>query len=140
MGFSLYVKHRKINRALAPEGNMNPHHDESIEEHESHHHIVSPRVYFTIVLTLLVFTGLTVWASYIDLGEWHIAPGLTLFWNPVVALAIAATKMILVVLFFMHVKYSSKLTKLTVGAGVFTFLVLIGMTLSDYMTRAWGRW
>jgi cytochrome c oxidase subunit IV len=38
------------------------------------------------------------------------------------------------------VKYSTKLTKLTVGAGVFTFLVLIGMTLSDYMTRAWGRW
>ena len=46
----------------------------------------------------------------------------------------------LVVLFFMHVKYSTKLTKLTVGAGVFTFLVLIGMTLWDYFTRAWGRW
>ena len=119
---------------------MTPHNDESIEQHESHHHIVPPTIYVTIVCALLVATGLTVWASYIDLGEWHIAPGITLFWNPVVALAIAATKMILVVLFFMHVKYSTKLTKLTVGAGVFTFLVLIGMTLSDYMTRAWGRW
>jgi len=119
---------------------MTQHHDESIEEHEHHHHIVSPRIYLTIVSALLVATGLTVWASYIDLGEWHITQGLTLFWNPVVALAIAATKMILVVLFFMHVKYSTKLTKLTVGAGVFTFLVLIGMTLSDYWTRAWGRW
>jgi cytochrome c oxidase subunit IV len=119
---------------------MTQHQDESIEEHEHHHHIVSPRIYVVIVLALLCATGLTVWASYIDLGEWHIAPGITLFWNPVVALAIAATKMILVVLFFMHVKYSTKLTKLTVGAGVFTFLVLIGMTLSDYMTRAWGRW
>ena len=60
--------------------------------------------------------------------------------NPIVALAIAAIKMMLVVLFFMHVKYSTKLTKLTVGAGLFTFLVLVGMTLADYFTRAWGRW
>ena len=103
---------------------------ESIEEHEHHHHIVPPRLYATILLALLVGTGLTVWASYIDMGPL----------NPVIALAIAATKMILVVLFFMHVKYSTKLTKLTVGAGLFTFIVLVGMTLSDYFTRAWGRW
>ena len=119
---------------------MAHHEDEKIEEHESHHHVVPPTIYITIVLILLVATGLTVFASYVDLGEWHILPGVTLFWNPVVALAIAATKMILVVLFFMHVKYSTKLTKLTVGAGLFTFLILVGMTLSDYMTRAWGRW
>ena len=79
-------------------------------------------------------------ASYVDLGEWHIAPGITLFWNPVVALAIACTKMTLVVLFFMHVKYSTKLTKLTVASGLFIFLVLMGMTMADYMSRAWGRW
>ena len=104
--------------------------EENIEYHETHHHIVSPMIYLTILLALLVGTAVTVWASFIDLGVF----------NPIIALAIAATKMILVVLFFMHVKYSTKLTKLTVGAGVFTFLVLIGMTLSDYMTRAWGRW
>jgi cytochrome c oxidase subunit IV len=112
---------------------MNELHDkdfESIEEHEHHHHVVPPRTYLTILLALLVFTGLTVWVSFIDLGPL----------NPVLALAIAATKMILVVLFFMHVKYSTKLTKLTVAAGLFTFLVLVGMTLSDYWTRAWGRW
>jgi cytochrome c oxidase subunit IV len=103
---------------------------ESIEEHEHEHHIVSPKIYLTIVAILLVMTATTVGVSYVDMG----------LFNPVVALAIAAFKMILVVLFFMHVKYSTKLTKLTVGAGVFTFLVLIGMTLSDYMTRAWGRW
>ena len=40
----------------------------------------------------------------------------------------------------MHVKYSSKLTKLTISAGLFTLLALIGMTLSDYISRAWGRW
>ena len=103
---------------------------ESIEEHEHHHHVVPPRIYLTILLALLFGTALTVWASFIDMGPL----------NPVIALAIAATKMILVVLFFMHVKYSTKLTKLTVGAGLFTFLVLVGMTLSDYFTRAWGRW
>jgi cytochrome c oxidase subunit 4 len=109
---------------------MEQHKNESIEEHESHHHIVSPRIYLTILLALLIGTAATVGASYIDLGPF----------NPIIALAIAATKMILVVLFFMHVKYSTKLTKLTVFAGIFTFLILVGMTLTDYMTRAWGRW
>ncbi len=110
------------------------------EMYEQEHHIVSPMIYLAILGALLLATGLTVWASFIDLGEWHIAPGITLFWNPVVALAIACTKGMLVVLFFMHVKYSTKLTKLTVIAGFFVFLALIGMTLSDYFSRAWGRW
>ena len=110
------------------------------ELYEQEHHIVSPVIYLAILGTLLVCTGLTVWASYIDLGEWHLAPGLTVFWNPVVALAIAGTKAILVVLFFMHVKYSTKLTKLTVISGIFVFIALIGMTLCDYYSRAWGRW
>jgi len=98
--------------------------------HEAEHHIVSWRIYLAIVLILLFMTGLTVWASYIEMGVF----------NPIVALAIGVFKATLVVLFFMHVKYSTKLTKLTVGAGLFTFLVLIGMTLADYFTRAWGRW
>jgi cytochrome c oxidase subunit 4 len=116
-------------------------HAQSDHEQADHeHNIVSPVIYLVILLSLLVGTALTVWASFIDLGEWHIAQGITLFWNPVVALAIACTKMVLVVLFFMHVKYSTKLTKLTVGSGLFMFLVLVGMTLADYMTRAWGRW
>jgi cytochrome c oxidase subunit IV len=113
---------------------------EQHEQHDQEHHIVSPFTYLAILGALLVFTGLTVWASYIDLGELHIAPGITLFWNPVIALAIACTKMVLVVLFFMHIKYSTKLTQLTVASGLFTFLVLVGMTLADYFTRAWGRW
>jgi cytochrome c oxidase subunit 4 len=91
---------------------------------------VGPGVYVVILIALLVGTALTVWASFIDLG----------FWNPIIAMAIATTKATLVVLFFMHVKYSTKLTKLTVGAGIFTFLVLISLTLSDYISRAWGRW
>jgi cytochrome c oxidase subunit IV len=111
------------------------------DEHDHEHHIVSPMIYLSIVLALLFFTGITVWVSYIDLGQMRLFDtGFTLYWNPVVALAIACTKMTLVVLFFMHVKYSTKLTKLTVMSGFFIFLALIGMTLSDYVSRAWGRW
>jgi cytochrome c oxidase subunit 4 len=100
------------------------------EPREHEHHIVSPKIYGAILAALLVGTALTVWASYIDLG----------IFNPIIALAIACTKATLVVLFFMHVKYSTRLTKLAVFAGVFTFLILIGMTLSDYISRAWGTW
>jgi cytochrome c oxidase subunit 4 len=100
------------------------------ETNEHAHHIVGPKVYVIILFALLVGTGLTVWASFIDLGPW----------NPVIALAIATTKASLVVLFFMGVKYSGKLTKLTVFAGIFTFLILVSMTLADYISRAWGNW
>lgn len=105
------------------------HHGHEPEQH-SEHKIVSPKVYAMIFGALLVATALTVWASY-----WDVAP-----WNAAIAIAIACAKATLVVLFFMHVKYSSKLTKLTVGAGVFTFLILVGMSLADYFTRAWGQW
>ena len=100
------------------------------EQHEHAHHIVAPGVYVVILFALLIGTALTVWASFIDLG----------FWNPIIALAIATSKTTLVVLFFMHVWYSSKLTKLAVGAGIFTFLTLISLTLADYISRAWGSW
>jgi cytochrome c oxidase subunit 4 len=94
------------------------------------HHIITPKIYIIVFATLLVFTGITVGAAYVDLG----------IFNPVVALAIASFKAVVVILFFMHVKYQSKLVKMTVGAGFFTFLVLITMTLTDYMSRAWGLW
>ncbi|MGB6742249.1 MAG: cytochrome C oxidase subunit IV family protein [Terracidiphilus sp.] len=99
-------------------------------QYEHEHHIVSPKVYVAVGSALLVLTGTTVGMSYIDLGVF----------NAVVALGIAVFKAMLVVLFFMHVKYSTKLTKLTVIAGVFIFLGLISMTMSDYISRAWGRW
>ena len=101
---------------------VNPEHGE--------HHIVSPFQYVLVFATLLLFTGITVGAAYIDL-KWA---------NPVIALAIASFKAVVVILFFMHVKYQSKLIKMTVGAGFFTFFVLIMMTMSDYVSRAWGTW
>ncbi len=111
-----------------------PHHQHlHIEPSEpTHHeeHIVSPKVYMVIGACLLVLTASTTAISYVDLGSF----------NAVVALAIACIKMSLVVLFFMHIKYSSRLTMLTVAAGFFTFLVLITMTMTDYISRAWGRW
>jgi cytochrome c oxidase subunit 4 len=100
------------------------------EPNEHAHHIVGPGVYVAILFALLIGTALTVWASFLELG----------FWNPIIALAIATTKATLVVLFFMGVKYSSKLTKLTIFSGIFMFLVLISMTLADYISRAWGSW
>jgi len=106
-----------------------PHGPSEPTHHEEH--IVSPKIYLIIGSTLLFCTALTVVASLIDL------PGNL---NVIVALAIACLKMTLVVLFFMHVKYSSGLTKLTVGAGFLTFVVLLMMTMTDYVSRAWGRW
>jgi cytochrome c oxidase subunit 4 len=100
------------------------------EANQSPHQIITPKTYIVILLALLVGTALTVWASFWELG----------LWNPVIALAIASTKMILVVLYFMHVRYSTKLTKLTLIAGVFMFLVLVSLILADYTSRAWGRW
>jgi cytochrome c oxidase subunit 4 len=98
-------------------------------EHQEHH-VVGPKVYLLIFFALMVCTGLTTWVAFIDLGVL----------NPVIALAIACFKASLVVLFFMHIHYSSKLLKLTVASGLFMFLVLITMTLSDYISRAWGLW
>ena len=94
------------------------------------HHIVTPFQYTLVFATLLVFTGITVGAAYVDMGVF----------NPIIALGIASFKAVIVILFFMHVKWQSKLIKMTVGAGFFTFLVLITMTLSDYISRSWGLW
>ena len=94
------------------------------------HHIVTPFQYSLVFLTLLVGTGLTVIAAYFDLGPL----------NPILALGIATGKALVVILFFMHVFFQSRLIKMTVAAGFFTFLVLIMMTMSDYISRAWGRW
>jgi cytochrome c oxidase subunit IV len=107
-------------------------HKEILDTEPTHHeeHIVSPKVYGVIFGALLLGTAITVGASYLELGDFNV----------IVALAIACIKAVLVILFFMHVKYSSRLTKLTVAAGFFTFFVLITMSMTDYISRAWGMW
>jgi cytochrome c oxidase subunit 4 len=81
--------------------------------------------YLGVFVALLVLTGVTVAVAHVDLGAW----------NNVVMLGIAGIKAALVVLFFMHVWDSDRLTKLTVVAGFLWLAILIGITLTDYLTR-----
>jgi cytochrome c oxidase subunit 4 len=90
-------------------------------------HIVSPRIYLAVFAALLVLTFATVQAASYDLGTMNV----------VVALAIAITKATLVVLYFMHVRYSSRLTWLVVASGFVWLAILIGITVSDYWSRGW---
>lgn len=99
-------------------------------QHESQHatgHVVPVSTYIMVFVSLLVLTGVTTGVAYIDLGPF----------NTVVALAIAVIKMLLVVLFFMHVKYASGMTKIVVIAGVFWLGILLALTLADEHTRGW---
>ena len=98
----------------------------------SQHHIVSPKIYFTIFGALMICTILTVVAAEIDLNQYF--SGL----NIIVALTIAVFKASLVVLFFMHGKYSPKRTQLVIVASVFWLAVMLFMTMSDYVTRLWS--
>lgn len=90
-------------------------------------HVVSLKTYFIIFGALLVLTGATVWVAYFDLGQLNV----------IAALSIAVLKATLVVLYFMHLRYSSKLTWVFVGAGFFWLAILVAFTLSDYATRNW---
>lgn len=90
-------------------------------------HIVSKKIYFLIFSALMVLTALTVVVANYDLGRL----------NAIVALSIAVLKAMLVVLYFMHVRYSSRLTWAFVGAGFFWLAILFALTLSDYFSRPW---
>jgi cytochrome c oxidase subunit IV len=92
-------------------------------------HVVPVKIYLLIFIGLLGLTALTTGVAFIDLGRL----------NTVAALAIAVTKMLLVILFFMHVRYSPRLTKIVVIAGFFWLVLLIGLTLSDTITRHWTQ-
>ena len=93
-------------------------------EHSAEH-IVSPKIYAAVLTALLVGTVLTVEAAKVDLGRLNI----------VAALGIATIKMTLVILFFMHGKYSPRRTKLVIVAGFFWLAIMLGLTLADYSTR-----
>jgi cytochrome c oxidase subunit 4 len=92
--------------------------------HEEH---VSLRTYYLIFGALLVLLVLTVAVAYLDLGGWGIA----------LALLIATVKALLVILYFMHVRYSNPLTWLFVASGFAWLVILIGLTFSDYLSRGW---
>jgi cytochrome c oxidase subunit IV len=89
-------------------------------------HIISSKLYYAIWITLLVLTVVTALVARVDLGPF----------NTIVALVIATFKALLVVLFFMHVKYTSeKLTKTVIVAAIFWLLLLLALSMADYTTR-----
>ncbi len=96
------------------------------------HPIVPLRLYLGVFSALILLTGVTVAVAFFDLGggRMHLL-------NAIVAITIAVAKALLVVLYFMHVRYSGRLTWVFVGAGFFWLVILITLTLSDFLTRAW---
>ena len=88
-------------------------------------HIVPVKIYWAVFISLLVLTVVTAAIAYVDLGRFNL----------MVAMAIAIFKASLVILFFMHVKYSTKLTKTIVASGFLFFLVLVFFTMTDLLTR-----
>jgi cytochrome c oxidase subunit IV len=90
-------------------------------------HIVPKWLYFAVFFGLVILTWVTTFVSTVDLGRWNIF----------VALAIAICKASLVVLFFMHVWYSTRLTKMIVVASIFWLILLLFLTMADIWTRTW---
>jgi cytochrome c oxidase subunit IV len=90
-------------------------------------HIVPTRIYYTVFAILMLCTGLTVAIAFVDLGAMNV----------VAAMTIAAFKATIVVLFFMHVKYGTRLTWAVVIGSIFWLGILLALTLGDYLTRAW---
>jgi cytochrome c oxidase subunit 4 len=92
-------------------------------------YLVPVKTYLLVFFGLLILTGLTTGVAFIDLGA---------EFNTIVALTIAVVKALLVILFFMHVKYSGGLTKMVIVAGFFFLALLIAFTLADELTRNWS--
>ena len=90
-------------------------------------HISPVSTYLTVFGTLMVLTTVTVAAAFTNLGSMNFP----------IAIAIAITKATVVILFFMHVKYSSKLTKFVVASSLFFLACLFGLTFTDYLSRGW---
>src|SRR5262245_43698772 len=101
--------------------------EDMMEPHADQHHVVPVRVYITIFLTLMMFTALTVFASFKDFG-----PG-----NTIIAVSIAIIKATLVILYFMHVRYNDNIVRIAVFTGFLWLGVMIVLTLSDYIARGW---
>ena len=105
-------------RAKGPDGNV----DVDAHGHGNGPHIVPVPVYLAVFAALMLGTFMTVWAAGQDFGAF----------NTVVALGIAVTKATLVILFFMHVKYSPRLTQLVVGVAFAFLALLIAGIVTDY--------
>jgi len=94
---------------------------------QTHHPTDSVRTYTLIFIVLIILTFVTTGVAYIDLGVL----------NPVVALAIACVKMLLVALWFMHLRHSTRLTRVTLAGSLVWLGILLAFTLQDIFTRGW---
>jgi cytochrome c oxidase subunit 4 len=94
---------------------------------DMHEHIDSVKTYTIVFVALLILTLLTTVVATVDLGQFNI----------VVALVIAVVKMLLVALFFMHLRHSTILTKVVVGGGLLWLGILLLLGLSDFVSRGW---
>jgi cytochrome c oxidase subunit 4 len=94
----------------------------------SEQHVVSWKVYLAVFLALCVLTTLSVEVTGHDFGPFNL----------IVALGVAVTKASLVVLFFMHARYSSRLTSLVIASAVAFFVILVFLTFTDYLSRPWS--
>ena len=90
-------------------------------------HVAPKSMYYAVFAALIIGTALTVAVAFVDLGAL----------NNVVMLGIAITKATLVVLYFLHVRWSSRLTWVVAASGFFWLLILFGLTMQDYFTRGW---
>ncbi len=90
--------------------------------------MVSVRTYITVWIALMILTLTTAGVAFIDLGG---------DLNSVAALTIAACKALLVILYFMHLRYSTRLTWVFAGAGIFWLILLLGGTVNDVLSRNW---
>ena len=90
-------------------------------------HIVEKKTYYTVFGGLTVLLGATVATAYIHLGKLNV----------IAALTIAVIKAVLIILYFMHVRYSSRLLWIFVGAGFFWLGILFALSFSDFLTRGW---
>jgi len=91
------------------------------------HHVPSLKLYFAVFGILMVGTALTVLVAFYDLGAL----------NNVMMLTIACVKALFVVLYFMHVRWSSRLTWVVVASGFFWLLIMFAFTMTDYLSRGW---
>jgi len=96
-----------------------------MQSNQNSHHIVSVKTYLLVFVALLALAAATIGAAFINLQPF----------NNLVALAIAVTKAVLILSFFMHLKYSSRLTLVVAGMGFFWLIILFVITLGDYMAR-----
>jgi len=93
----------------------------------THGHVAPLSMYYAVFGALMVGTAITVAVAYLDLG----------FLNTAVALGIAVTKATLVVLYFMHVRWASRLTWVVIAASVFWLLLMFSIGMTDYLSRDW---